>query len=160
MFLCSLCTCLYSFLHISISSVHDLLWLHIWHKHNSQFLLNSTSFLCLPFHLSISSIPLWISASWSPPWQSLTPPTIDHIHMLIIKSLPVQPHLWGNPLAGHLCLSDKEQYRCFILTFLFLPLRFLFFYMTFIQQRMLGPKMWPSGTDVDCALSHPNHCSI
>lgn len=78
---------------------------------------------------------------WSPPWQSPTPPTPDHIHMLIIKSPPAPPHLWGNPLAGHPCLSDKEQHRCFILTSLL-----VFLLEHFLNARMydgLKKEAWP-----------------
>lgn len=32
--------------------------------------------------------------------------------MLIINSPPAPPHLWGNPLALHLCLFDKDHFRC------------------------------------------------
>lgn len=75
-------------------------------------------FLCLS-SLCFTSIGLCLLSFSS--LGPVIPSHTDHIHMLIIKSPPAPPHLWGNPLAGHRCLSDKEQYRCFM-PLLFLPL--------------------------------------
>lgn len=71
-----------------------------------------------------------------PPWQSPPPPIPDHSHTLIIKPPLAPPHLWGNLLAGHLCLSDKEQRICFIPASLFVSPHFL----TTIIQCCLAPK--------------------
>lgn len=53
----------------------------------------------------------------SPPWCSDASLLWPHPHVNN-KPHSAPPHLWGNPLAG---LSDEEQYRCFVLTDLFLP---------------------------------------
>lgn len=91
---------------------------------------------------------------WSPLRCSDAPLLWPHPHVNN-KPHSAPPHLWGNPLAGHLCLSDKEQYRCFILTVLFLfPWLFLNDFQT--------PKVWPNPAeaDVSCVLSRHNSRNI
>lgn len=124
------------------SSPHLSTCLYIWYIQNSHslyfYVFVSLSSVYL-FYLSLN-FPLR-----SPSSTVSFPSHTDHIHMLIIKSPPAPPHLWGNPLAGHLCLSDKEQYACFILTLLFLPL-WLFLYdfhtTAYVGSRNLDWPYW------------------
>lgn len=74
------------------------------------FILISTSLL--HFLSSFSAFCTLIpSSTVSSPTRHWPHPHVNN------KSHPAPPHLWGNPLAGHLCLSDREQNRCFILLF-------------------------------------------
>lgn len=114
------------------------------------FLGRSCSFFCSFRFVCLVSLSLHF-AIWSPPPQTLTPPAPDRIHMLTIKSPPAPPHLWGNPLAGHLCLSDKEHNRCFTLTPLFLSLWFFFFFFFFVR---LSCYSWIQKPDLTLLLTN------
>lgn len=140
-------------------SVHLLIFLllHVY-THNAHSLY---FYVFLVFGFSSLHL-LYLSLNfplWSPPWQSATPPTPDHIHMLIIKSPTAPPHLWGNPLAGHPCLSDKEQHRCFILTSLLIR---LFLSVSLIPEHMMGSSMWldPGGNRYGLKMIPPATAAV
>lgn len=129
-----------SFFHFCICLSFHLSNLFVFSSVSSifQFLssLNSLilSLTFLPFHMSLSLVypkflffvAPFICLSSISAFHPLIPSPWPHPHVNN-KSHPAPPHLWGNPLAGHLRLSDKEQYRCFIRALLFLPL-WLFLY--------------------------------